>query len=93
MASRGGGNNNLRSDSANSQQQILDVASQHNHFQYPSGDPGDVTTPWMNQLKGIWALCRLCMQLIKSLLNASFVNMRFCWCSEKIFLLAHFMKL
>jgi hypothetical protein len=92
MASRGGGNHNLTSaGSANSQQHILDVASQHNHFQYPSDDPEDATTPWMNQLKGIWALCRLCMQLIKSLLNASFVNMRFCWCSEKIFWLAHFM--
>lgn len=46
----------MRSDSSSSQQQILDVASQHNHFQYPSDDPGDATTPWINQLKGIWAL-------------------------------------
>jgi hypothetical protein len=92
MASRGGGNHSLISaDSSNSQQQILDVASQHNRFQYPSDDPENATTPWMNQLKGIWALCRLCMQLIKSLLNASFVNMRFCWRSEKMFRLAHFM--
>lgn len=90
MASRGGGNHNLRSaDSANSQQQILDVASQHNHFQYPE----DATTSWVNQLKNIWASCRLCMQLIKPLVNASFVNMRFCWCSGKIFWLAHFIYL
>jgi len=76
MASGGGGNRNLRLYSANSQQQMLDVASQHNHFQYPSDDTEDATTPWINQLKGIWALCRLCMQLIQSLLNASFFGWR-----------------
>lgn len=91
MASRGRGNHNLRSaDLANSQQQIY-VASQHNCFQYPSDDLEDATTPWMNQLKGIWALCRLCMHLINYLLNASFVNMSLCWCLEQIFWLADFM--
>jgi hypothetical protein len=74
MASRERGNHNLRSaGSANSQQQIVDVASQNNHFQYPSDDPEGPTALWMNQLKYFWALCRLCMQLIQSLLNASFV--------------------
>jgi hypothetical protein len=75
MASRERGNRNLTSaGSASSQEQILDVASLHNYLQYPSDDPEDVTALWMNQLKYMWALCRLCMKLIQSLLNDSFVK-------------------
>jgi hypothetical protein len=75
MASKEKGNRDLRSAGSTSFEQQIHDASQDDRFQYPSYDPEGVTALWMRQLNHIWALCRLCMQLIRSLLNVSFVKM------------------
>lgn len=44
---------------SNSQQQDPDVPTQLNHCKFPTDEPANATTLWINQLKYIWGLCRL----------------------------------
>lgn len=57
MASRGRGNCNWNSAGpSHSQQQDPDVPRELNHCKFPTPEPANATTLWINQLKYIWGL-------------------------------------
>lgn len=65
MGSRQRGNCNWNPEGpSHSQQEDPGVPRQLNHCKFPTDEPADATTLWINQLKYIWGLCRLFTELL-----------------------------
>jgi hypothetical protein len=66
---RGNCNGNPAGPSHSYQQEEPDVPSELNQCKFPTVEPADATTVWINQLKYIWGLCRLSIKLFLYMVN------------------------